>query len=284
MSSTLTLKEIEGLGYYDFMGYMGIPYFNVGGIASIDKLAELCKITKNTRVLEVGCGTGANACFLAKTYGCSVIGVDIAEHMVEYAQRRVEELGLTNLVSFKLGNAYSLEFPDEEFDVVLTVFVSQFLDPTRAFPEFFRVLKANGYLGVNEMYKADPIPADVMDRVNNGEKAFRELTELPFTLRSPATWRILFESLGFSDVILEEHSNASEKPYALSSVESFGGWGAFIGTLWRMIVYMLRSSRMRERFIKIGKAKRVLVQDKETSKYLGYILCIGRKSLISSIE
>jgi len=39
----------------------------------------------------------------------------------------------------------------------------------------------------------------------------------------------------------------------------------------------LRSSRMREHFIKIGKAKRVLVQDKATSKYLGYILCVGRK-------
>jgi ubiquinone/menaquinone biosynthesis C-methylase UbiE len=284
MSNELTIKEVEVLSYYDFMGYMGIPYFNVGGIASMDKLAELCKITKNTRVLEVGCGTGANACFLAKTYGCSVVGVDIAEHMVEYAQRRVEELGLTNLVSFKLGNAYRLEFTDEEFDVVLTVFVSQFLDPTRAFPEFFRVLKAGGYLGVNEMYKVDPIPADVMDRVDNGEKTFRELTELPFTLRSPATWRILFESLGFSDVTLEEHSFASEKPYALSSVESFGGWGSFIGTLWRMMVYMLRSSKMRERFIKIGKAKRVLVQDNVTSRYLGYILCIGRKSLISRIE
>lgn len=278
MSNALTIKEVEILGYYDFMGYMGIPYFNVGGVASIDKFAELCKITKNTRVLEVGCGTGTNACFLAKTYGCSVVGVDIAEHMVEYAQRRVEELGLTDLVSFKVGNAYSLEFPDEEFDVVLTVFVSQFLDPTRAFPEFFRVLKVGGYLGVNEMYKADPIPADVMDRVNNGEKAFRELTELPFTLRSPATWRIVFESLGFSDVMLEEHSHASEKPYALSSVESFGGWGVFIGTIWRLIVYMLRSSRMRERFIKIGKAKRVLVQDKVTSRYLGYILCVGRKA------
>ena len=204
--------------------------------------------------------------------------MDIAEQMIEYAQRRVEELGLTDLVSFKAGNAYNLEFPDEEFDVVLTIFVSQFLDPTRAFPEFSRVLKTGGYLGVNEMYKADPIPADVMDRVNSGEKAFRELTELPFTLRSPVTWRIVFESLGFSDVILEEHSNASEKPYALSSVESFGGWGAFMGTLWRMIVYMLRSSRMRERFIKIGKAKRVLVQDKVTSKYLGYILCVGRKA------
>ena len=278
MSNALTIKEVEILGYYDFMGYMGIPYFNVGGVASIDKLAELCKITKNTRVLEVGCGTGTNACFLAKTYGCSIVGVDIAEYMVEYAQRRVEELGLTDLVSFKVGNAYSLEFPDDDFDVVLTVFVSQFLDPTRAFPEFFRVIKTGGHLGINEMYKADSIPADVMDRVNNGEKAFRELTELPFTLRSPATWRIVFESLGFSDVILEEHSNASEKPYAWSSVDSFGGWGVFLGTLWRIIVYMLRSSRMRERFIKIGKAKKVLIQDKTTSKYLGYILCVGRKA------
>jgi hypothetical protein len=64
----------------------------------------------------------------------------------------------------------------------------------------------------------------------------------------------------------------------MSSVESFGGWGALMGTLWRIIVYMLRSGKMRERFIKIGKAKRVLVQDKAASKYLGYILCIGRKA------
>jgi hypothetical protein len=42
MSSTLTLKEIEGLDYYDFMSYMGVPFFNIGGFTSIDRLAELC--------------------------------------------------------------------------------------------------------------------------------------------------------------------------------------------------------------------------------------------------
>jgi SAM-dependent methyltransferase len=277
MSGSLTLKEIEGLGYYDFMGYMGVPFFNIGGAASMDKLAELCHIKENTRVLEVGCGTGGNACYLANKYGCTVVGVDIAEHMVEYAQRRAAELGLTDRVSFSVGDAYSPDFPDDSFDVVLTVFVSQFLDPARAFPEFLRVLKRGGYLGINEMYRADHVPPEAIDRVDYGETVFRELTDLPFTLRSPSSWCSAFESAGFSDVVVDEHSNVSEKPYALNMVDEFGGWGKLMGTLWEMLVLEVRSSVMRERFGKISKGKSVLLRDKVASKYIGYILCTGRK-------
>jgi ubiquinone/menaquinone biosynthesis C-methylase UbiE len=282
MSGTLTLKEIEELGYYDFMGYMGVPFFNIGGFSSIDRLAELCQITEHTRILEVGCGTGANACYLAKKYGCSVVGVDISEHMVRYALKRAAELGLTDHVAFMVGDAYSLEFSNEDFDAVLTVFVSQFLDPARAFPEFYRVLKDGGYLGVNEMYKADDVPPEALDRVNHGERVFRELTDLPFIIRSPASWVSAFESAKFSDVLLEEHSNASQPPY-MNSVDEFGGWGKLMGTLWRMFILALRSGRMRERFAKIGEVKGVLLRDKVASRYLGYILCFGRKSLISRI-
>jgi len=272
------LKEIEGLGYYDFMGYMGVPFFNIGGIASVDRLAELCQITEHTKVLEVGCGTGANACHLAKRYGCSVVGVDIAEHMVRYALKRATDLGLTDRVSFRVGDAYSLDFPDEDFDVVLTIFVSQFLDPARAFLEFFRVLKVGGCLGVNEMCKADHIPPEAMDRVNYGERVFRELTDLPFTIRTPASWGSAFESAGFSDLFLEEHSNVSQQPYALSSVDEFGGWGKLMGTLWRVFVLALRSGKMRERFSKISEVKSVLLRGVVASRYMGYILCVGRKS------
>ena len=277
MSASLTLKEIEGLGYYDFMGYMGVPFFNIGGAASIDRLAELCHITDNTRVLEVGCGTGGNACYLANRYGCTVVGVDIAEYMVEYAQRRATELGLTGRVSFRVGDAYSLEFPDGGFDAVLTVFVSQFLDPARAFPEFLRVLKPGGYLGINEMYRADDVPPEALDRVEYGERVFRELTDLPFTLRSPSTWSSAFESAGFIDFVVEEHSNVSQQPDALGMVDEFGGWGKLLGTLWEMLVLTLRSGRMRERFGKINKGKSVLLRDKVAGKYIGYILCTGWK-------
>ena len=279
MPGNLKLNEIEDLSYYDFMGYMGVPFFNTGGLASIDRLAELCQITEHTRILEVGCGTGTNACYLAKRYGCSIVGVDNAKHMVIYAQKQATDLGLTDRVKFMPGDAYRLNYPDGSFDAVLTVFVSQFLDPARAFPEFYRILKVGGILGVNEMYKADHVPPDALDRVAYGERVFRELTDLPLNIRSPASWCSAFESAGFGNVSLEEYSNVSQQSYSLSLVNEFGGWSKLMGTLWGVFVLALRSAKMRRRFGKINEVKDVLLRDRVANKYLGYILCVGRKSL-----
>lgn len=278
MSNTLSIEEVENLSYYDFMGYMGIPFFNIGGFASIDRLAELCQITEETRILEVGCGTGANACYLAEKYGCTVVGIDLAEHMVQQATRRAAELGLTSHAAFKVGDAYNLNFPDAAFDAVITVFVSQFLDPAKVFPEFVRVLSDGGRLGVNEMYRAKNVPPEIREKVDDNEKAFRELTELPFTLRSPETWQRAFVEGGFTDVTVEEHPNSSQRPYSGNIIEEFGGWGKLAGTLWRLLVYAVRSEKMRKRFTALSRTKRTLIQDGETNKYIGYVLCVGKKN------
>jgi len=274
----LSIDEVEKLGYYDFMGYMGIPFFNIGGFASIDRLAELCHITGDTRILEIGCGTGTNACYLAKKYGCTVVGIDVSEHMIQQANKRAAELDISDRATFKVGDAYHLDFPDAAFDAVLTVFVSQFLDPAKAFPEFSRVLRDGGHLGINEMYRAENVPPEVKERVDASERTFCELTELPFALRSPATWHQAFESARFADITLEENPNSSQRPYSGNIIEEFGGWGKLTGTLWRLLVYALRSGKMRKRFIALSSTKRTLIQDGETSKYIGYVLCVGRKN------
>ncbi len=277
MQQNLNIREIEELGYYDFMGYMGVPFFNIGGAASMDRLAELSRIDEDTRVLDVGCGTGGNACYLAQKYGCRVVGVDIAEHMIRYAKKRAEDLGLTDRVSFQVGDAYGLEFPDGSFDAVLTVFTSQFLDPSRAFPEFHRVLKQGGCLGINEMYRADQVPPEAVEQVDYGEQVFRELTDLPFTLRSPSVWREAFEAAGFTDTVVEEYSNYMGQAESLNMIEEIGGWGRFLGILWEMLVLAVRSGKIRRRYGKISKGKSVLLRDKVASKYIGYILCAGVK-------
>jgi len=273
----LSIEEIEELGYYDFMGYMEVPFFNVGGAASIDRLAELLHINNESRILNVGCGTGGNSCYLANRYGCTVVGIDIAEHMIEHARKRAEELGLTDRVTFQVGDAYDLQFPDASFDAVLTVFVSQFLDPHRAYPGFLRVLAPGGHLGINEMYRADDIPQEALSRVEEGEEVFREITELPFTMRSPSTWREAFEASGFTDIAIEEYTNISQQSSSLGMVKEFGGWGKIAGTLWEMLVLALRSKKMRQRFGKISRGKRVLLRDRVASKYIGYVLCVGKK-------
>ncbi len=277
MPDELSIEEIENLGYYDFMGYLDVPYFNVGGQASMDRLAEMCHIGAGTRVLEVGCGTGGNACYLAQKFGCTVVGVDIAEQMVRQATRKAGERGLSDHVSFRVGDAYRLDFPDSSFDTVVTVFVSQFLDPAKAFPEFLRVLKAGGRLGVNEMYRDEGVPSGVKEKVDATEGTFRELTSLPFTLRSPETWSRSFESAGFTGVALEKHPNANESPYSEGVIEEFGGWGKFAGTIWRTIVYALRSGKIRKKYVSLSRTKKTLLKDKETSTYIGYVLCAGKK-------
>jgi len=277
MEQSFTIKEIEELGYYDFMGYMGVPFFNIGGAASMDRLAELCRIDENTIVLDVGCGTGGNSCYLAEKYGCRVVGVDVAEQMIMYARKRAAGLRLTDRVAFQVGDAYGLEFPDGSFDAVLTVFVSQFLDPARAFPEFHRVLRRGGRLGVNEMYRADHVPPEAVERVDYGERVFRELTDLPFTLRSPSAWREAFTAAGFTDAVVEEHPNYVGQAESLSMIEEVGGWGRLLGILWEMLVLSVRSGEIRRRFGKISRGKSVLLRDRVASRYIGYILCAGVK-------
>ncbi len=270
----LDIKEIEELGYYDFMGYLEVPFFNIGGASSMDKLIEMCGIDGNSEVLEVGCGTGGNACYVARATGCRVTGIDIAEHMVAEAKRRAEKEGLADRVTFSVGDAYSLQYPDGAFDSVLTVFVSQFLDLERAFPEFLRVLKPGGRLGINEMSKQDIVPAEAVERVKYGEQVFRDLTGLPFNIKSNEEWTTQLRAAGYEEAACTMSTGAS---YNLSTISEFGGWLKLLGTLAELAVLAARSSKLRKRMATISKGKGVLLRDKIASKYIGYILCVGTK-------
>jgi ubiquinone/menaquinone biosynthesis C-methylase UbiE len=68
------------------------------------------------RVLDVGCGTGENALYLAGN-GFSVVGVDLSDRALAGARAKAPERGLK--VEFRAGNALSLDFKDGVFDNVI---------------------------------------------------------------------------------------------------------------------------------------------------------------------
>jgi ubiquinone/menaquinone biosynthesis C-methylase UbiE len=274
----LSITEIEELGYYDFMGYLNVPFFNIGGTPSIDRLAELTGLNERTRVLEVGCGTGGNTCYLANKYRCNIVGVDISEQMVAQAQERADEQHLTDKIRFTVGNAYALDFPDASFDFVYTIFTSQFLDTSKAFKEFNRVLKIGGRLGINEMYMEDELPTQVKRKVDEGERVFSDITELPFKVRTGSEWRKQFQNTGFIDVTAEKYTNVARRLDAFKMVKEFGGLWNITKTVWEMLVLAAKSKKIRRRIALINKGKNILVNDQEVSNYIGYILCVGAKS------
>jgi ubiquinone/menaquinone biosynthesis C-methylase UbiE len=273
----LSIEEIEKLSYYDFMGYMKVPTFAIGGMKSVDRLGELCKLDQTKKVLVVGCGTGGNAIRLVHTFGCSIIGIDISENMVNNANIRAEEESLTHKAKFQIGDAYKIDFPDNSFDAVITVFVSQFLDLPVVFKEFQRVVKPGGYVGTNEMYKETDIPEEIAKKIKIGEGHFQELTELPFTLFTIPYYKEAFTGADLGELIVETYKDYKEKGAVKKMLKDMGGWKVVSNSFGRMMKVAFRSKIIRKRFGLISKAKRSFLQNKKSSKYVGYVLCVGKK-------
>jgi SAM-dependent methyltransferase len=75
-------------------------------------------ITKSLRILDLGCGDGTTA-LPAAALGADVLGVDIAENLVEAGNRRASEQGLSNC-TFQEGDATDLQhLEDRSFDLVV---------------------------------------------------------------------------------------------------------------------------------------------------------------------
>ncbi|KUO95689.1 class I SAM-dependent methyltransferase [Ferroacidibacillus organovorans] len=102
-------------------------------------------------VLDVGVGFGALAFDVAALYPVRVMGIDQNPEMIDHATALCDKIRATNgfvaesELSFQLGDAQKLSFPDGSFDLVTARFVFQHLsDPHAAAKEIARVLKVGG--------------------------------------------------------------------------------------------------------------------------------------------
>ena len=104
-----------------------------------------------SRVLEAGCGVGAQTVILARNSpGASITSVDISPDSLHKARAAVESEGIVN-VTFRQADIFNLSFADESFDHVFLCFVLEHLrEPVKALGELRRVLKTGGSITVIE--------------------------------------------------------------------------------------------------------------------------------------
>jgi SAM-dependent methyltransferase len=129
-----------------------LDQFHTRGLMATAELAKLVQITADMSVLDVGSGVGGPARFLAATYGCRVIGVDICEPFVDAARYLTERTGQGERVSFETASALELPFDDGHFDVVLLQHVAMNIsDRARLYREIRRVLKLSGRFAIYDV-------------------------------------------------------------------------------------------------------------------------------------
>ena len=140
-----------------------------GGLAANDALAARAGIDSDCHVLDVCCGLGGPARYLAHRYGCRVTGIDLTESRVEGARRLTEMTGLEDLVTVHCANALDLPFGDGSFDVVISQEAFGHIpDKDRLVTQCARVLKPGGRLAFTDILATDSTREATRDRLQAG--------------------------------------------------------------------------------------------------------------------
>ncbi len=170
------------------------------------RLVGDARLRQGQRVLDLGSGTGYPALLAAQVVGPqgAVIGMDLAEQMLEAAERKARRLALTN-VTFRTGDVTNLPFDAASFDAVTSRFCLMFLPEIQmAVAKILRVLKPGAWIAaaVWSAPEKNPYLKIPMDTI-------KQFIELPppdpsapgiFRLAKPDDLAGLLRQAGFDEV------------------------------------------------------------------------------------
>lgn len=142
----------------------GHPFANIGGRTVLDHAAELAGLDPSGRVLEVGCGSGAPAIYLAERFGCRVLGLDLNRRQVGRAVEARDRLApeVAQRLDFQVRDVLvPLDAPAADtasieggpgFDLVFTLDVLMLIpDVGTALRHMARALRPGGWMVLNEI-------------------------------------------------------------------------------------------------------------------------------------
>lgn len=166
----------------------------------IEKLARFARIPRGARVLDIGCGTGGAARWLAENLGCSVLGISISPVEIAIATGKARAAGAENLIEFCVRDANKMDFLEASFDAVWILETSEHLaDKRRFFEGCARVLKSGGRLALAACTATEKPRARQTELLSEVRKVL--LTEPLATLPGYTAW--ISES-GFEQIKTED--------------------------------------------------------------------------------
>ncbi|WP_050183511.1 class I SAM-dependent methyltransferase [Domibacillus robiginosus] len=184
--------------YLDFLAEFGIGGAHPGGFSLTKEIFSAIDLPAGASFLEIGCGTGQTAEYVAETFGCTVTAIDNHSIMLEKAKERLKQKNVTVLY----GNAEQLAFRDQTFDFVLAESVLSFTSSVdQALCEASRVLKKGGACIAVEMTAEKSLSQEQ-------EKEIRHLYGVSAVL-TEEQWREKWKRAGFSTLSLLNISPSS---------------------------------------------------------------------------
>jgi len=187
-------KSLEGLTVEDLAP---VDHYHARGFAATVELADRLPIRAGDHILDIGCGLGGPARYLAQRFDCRVSGLDITESFVEAANRLTALLHMEDRVQVLLGDGQTLPYGDACFDGAYSLHVTMNVaDRPRFFAEACRVLRPGAFFALTEHgIGPEGNPHHPVPWSDDGSGAY---------LVAPEQTRMLLEQAGFDSIAIEE--------------------------------------------------------------------------------
>lgn len=139
----------------------GVDEFHIGGRVATELVCRQLDLTPGQRVLDVGCGLGGAARYMAMQHGATVEGIDLTPEYVAIGNELTAEVGLGDRVRLVEGSALRLPKGNAAFDRVTMFHVGMNIqDKALLFTEIARVLKPGGKFAVYDVMQTGDEPLD----------------------------------------------------------------------------------------------------------------------------
>jgi len=133
-----------------------IDEFHFRGREATLELAQQMRLSRDSRILDIGSGLGGTARTLAEEYGCHVTGLDLTQAFCEAAAVISDWVMLGDRVVFQKGDATDQPFADKQFDAAITIHVAMNIEAKdKLYAEAKRVVKPGGILAVYDILQGE---------------------------------------------------------------------------------------------------------------------------------